>query len=147
MKTTVRDLMTAISNPGGLNKLASSSLPVKVAYKLSRLVDIAQSTGREIEEKRIEMIKTLGEYVKDAEGNDTQRLQVKAENEAEFTAAFDEILNAEKEIWYEPVTLDDIDAAKLSPNDILWMGPFIQAPEEVEDKKVVVMPKRQRVTM
>jgi hypothetical protein len=147
MKTTVRELVEALQaqGQGGLKRLSTQPLGIKMAYKINRLADSAMSAYNEYEKVRYSLIVKYGAPVKDADGNDTADLQVLPENTEAFTKELEEFVDTEKDIWYEPVTLQELEGVKLSAGDITFLKPFIIFPED--DNGVIEIPERKLITV
>jgi len=108
---------------GSLSKVLSQDLPVKQAYRLSKLAKAVQAEMKELNELRERLIKKYGE--RDEQGN----LAVKSRLE-EFQAEFTPILDEEVELSFIPLDLNDIDGLKISPLDIANLEMFIDEKSE-----------------
>lgn len=91
-----------------LQGLLDVKLPIKVAYRLNKLTNKLASEMKFYEEKRLELIKELGEKVKDKDGKETEQIQVLKENEPEFYEELKKVLELEIEIDYEPISLTEL---------------------------------------
>ena len=131
MKTTIKvlldSIMTADGNmlQGGLNRLASQPLPPKVSYRLGRLANEARSEAREFNLFKKGLFEKYGEFIKDNDGNDTEEMKIRAEHTEVCTKELEDYLSQEKEIWYEPINLSDLEGCRLTGNDMIVLEPFI----------------------
>ena len=135
MKTTAKDLVTAVNGPGGLNKLANLNMPVKYAYKFGRLLDSARSAGKATNKERERLFTEFGVDVLDAENKPTGEKQIPPANMDVFTEKMNAYLeNTVLEIWYEPVKLSELEEinVSLSPADMIALGPFIDTEDGSE---------------
>lgn len=127
MQTNVRALVTAINTAGGLNKLAKQDMPVRLAYKFGRLLDSARSAGKGANKERDRLFGEMGLEV-------TER-DVPAGLLPTFTQNMDDYLDGTMcDIWFEPVKLSELEAVgvRLSPNDLVALGPFIDTEDGSE---------------
>lgn len=115
---------------GSLSKVLSQDLPVKQAYRLSKLAKAVQAEIKELNEHRERLIKKYGE--RDEKGN----LAVKSRVD-EFQNEFTPILDEEVELSFIPLDMNDVDGLKVSPLDIANLEPFIDEKSEslLEDAK------------
>ncbi len=118
-----------------LQKILSQDMPVKQAYRMSKLAKSADTEMKEIETQRLVLVKKYGE--KDEKGNINVR-----EKMQEFMDEFNELLNEEIEISFIPLNLMDIgmQEVKLSPIDIANLEIFLdeKSANLLEDENVVV---------
>jgi hypothetical protein len=142
MKTTLKAILNTVLAPdgqavlqGGLNRLAMQPMNPKLSYRIGRLAEYARKTAEEFAKYRTELFKTYGEFVKDAEGNDTNDMVFKPENTETVTKLVDEYFAQEKDIWFEPMKLSELGNVMLSGNDMIVLAPFLiddvnEQPEE-----------------
>lgn len=116
-----------------LSKILSQDMPVKQAYRMSKLAKSANVEMKEMEEQRLILVRKYGE--KDEKGN----LNVREKME-EFVGEFNELLNEEIEISFIPIDLNDIKDIKLSPMDIANLEIFLdeKSVNLIEDENVVI---------
>jgi len=129
VKVTVRDLITSIdSNPPGrligLSRLVTVDLPVRMAYRLGRLLDSAESALKQFQLDRKPLFEKFGEDVNGPDGVKAGR-QIPAANQDTFNAEQDKLLDVEVDIWFEPVTLAELGNINLTAQDMTVLGPFI----------------------
>lgn len=136
MQTNVKDLVTAISGPGGLNKLGNADLPVKMAYRIGRLLDSARSAGKALQKERERLFDEMGVFVKDPDGNDTTERTIPEEKHKEFSETLEDFMaGTMMDIWYEPVKLSELEACnvRLSAADMIAIAPFIDTEDGSEE--------------
>jgi len=104
-------------------------LPLKVAYRFSRLLDSADSAMKQFTHDRKPLFEKYGEDVKNPEGIQTGRA-IPPENQDEFNVAQDALLNVEVDIWFEPVPLADMGDIRLTAQDMTALKPFIVGGDE-----------------
>jgi predicted ThiF/HesA family dinucleotide-utilizing enzyme len=82
-----------------LIKLAEEKLPIKVAYRLARIIKGLEKEIGLVEEQRVDLIKKYG--VED----DNKNWKVPDENIAAFQTEYAELLKEEVELLAEPIKL------------------------------------------
>jgi len=99
-----------------IKKLIEQKMPIKMAYKLSKMAKALNSEYEEIEKQRTSLIQKLGEQT-----GDTGQFQVKEENAQAFIKEFGEFLNGEAvNLDFEKVSLKDLpDDIKMSPQELI----------------------------
>jgi len=107
----------------GLGKLMNSDLPVKMSYTLSKGLKGVRDELKQVEEKRVELIKKYG--VTDGEGNIS--IEQGSETETIFKKEYTELLETEVELWFTPIKLSEIPSSiSISPVEIEFLaGTFI----------------------
>jgi len=108
-------LSTIINEQANLAKLLELKLPVKVAYRLNKLNNKFNSEVKFFNDKRNELINELGEKKLDAEGKETEQIEVKKENLAEFYKKLNEIVEVETEVNYEPISISELGDIVIEP--------------------------------
>lgn len=94
-------------------QLLDKDLPIKVAWKLTKLVKFFDKELAEIEEFRIGLVRKLGEADKDG------ALQVPDDKMGEFINSFNELLMTETEIDFDPVDITSLGELQVSTKDLL----------------------------
>lgn len=84
-----------------LVKLIGADLPIKISYQLSKLFDGIKMELTKAEDLRSGLVKKYGKATEDGSGN----MQVTEENMAAFIADYNELMNVEIELNYEPVSV------------------------------------------
>lgn len=103
----IRELKDPIAN------FLDLTVPVKVAWKLNKLVKALDKELSDIEEARISLVQKYGET--DAEGN----IQVTPEAMIAFTTEFNELLSEEVEIDFEPIDIEALGDIELTTKQLL----------------------------
>lgn len=120
MKITIKDVVDTRITVGELLK---QKLPIKIAYRISKLANKLASEYKFYEEKRLELVKEYGEKVKDDEGNETDNIQVTKKNETKFYEELNKIVDLEVEIDYDPISIEELGNIQIEPkllNPILF---------------------------
>ncbi len=116
MKIKLSQIVNSVES---LKALLEVKLPVKVSYKLSRLVNKLNGPLEEYNKKRNDLIKEYGE-----EDPETKNWSVKdAEKLKLFVDKITELLSVEEEIeWFEPISISDLGSAEIAPKDLIeWI--------------------------
>ena len=108
-------LITIINEQANLAKLMELKLPVKVAYRLNKLANKFDTEIKFYNDKRNELVKELGEKKLDEEGNETDQIEVKKENLAEFYKKINEMVEIETEVNYEPISISELGDIVIEP--------------------------------
>jgi hypothetical protein len=109
---------------GSLSKVLSQDLPIKQAYRMSKMAKAINSELKEFNEMREKLIRKYGE--RDEQGN----ISVK-EKANEFNEEFQPLLEEEIELSLIPIDLNEIQNVKLSPIDIANLEPFLDEKSEM----------------
>lgn len=82
--------------------LLDQNVPIKIAWKFTKLVKVLDKELNEIEEFRINLIKKLGVQKEDG------TMAVPDDKMAQFATEFNELLETELEIDWEPIEIDSL---------------------------------------
>ncbi|MEI6532483.1 MAG: hypothetical protein WCO06_01445 [Candidatus Roizmanbacteria bacterium] len=108
-------LSQVVNSSEDIKKLLEVKLPVKVSYRLSRLVSKLQPYLTIYEAKRNELVKEFGE-APDKEGN----VKVKdPEKLKQFMAKFSELLSEDIDIDFEKIKIDTLGDMSIEPKLLL----------------------------
>ncbi len=99
-----------------LGRLTNEQLPLKLAFRLNKLVRNMDTNLTEIEEARVGLVKKLG--VENAEGG----IEIPKDKIPQFQNEFVELMNEEVEIDFTPFNIDDFANAKVTTQDMLKMS-------------------------
>ena len=111
MKLTLGDIRV-MKDP--MIKLLDDTLPIKVAWKLTKLVKVFDKELAEIEEFRISLIKKLG--VQDDEGS----IKVPEDKMSDFIDEFNELLLTEIDVDFEPIDIEQLgESLSISTKDLI----------------------------
>lgn len=96
-----------------LGSLLDKEIPIKVAWKLNKLVKSFDKELGEIEEFRINLIKKLG--VEGEDGN----VQVQEDKMADFVTEFNQLLTQTVEIEFDGLDIEAFGEVNLSARDAM----------------------------
>ena len=100
-----------------LGRLTNEPLPLKIAFKLNKLVRNMDVNLTVIEEERVKLVKKLG-----VENKETNAVEIPKDKIPQFQEEFVELMNEEVEIDFEPFKIDDFANAKVTTQDMLKMS-------------------------
>jgi hypothetical protein len=120
-----------------INKLMETNLPVKTAYRLSKLLKDVSSELQTLEENRVRLVR---KYADVKEDTPEQEVKVPKDKVEPFQNEFNELLQTEVEIKFDPVSISDLEEVRLTPIDILRLENIISFEEDkiVEAAPVLV---------
>lgn len=99
MKIKLEEIIASTEN---LKALQEVKLPIKVSYRLMRLVNKLQPILNDYDAKRLSFIKELGT------NNEDGSISVKEDKLPEFQDKLKELLSIEEEIDFIPFNIDEI---------------------------------------
>ena len=110
---------------GSLSKLNNKELPVKIAYGLGKLLKKVSEELVSIEEHRVKLVKkySTGE---DSEGN----FEVPKDKEEDFKREFSELLMAEVDFNFDPISISELGDITLTPIDMIRLDKLLKEDEE-----------------
>lgn len=120
MKITLAELQSINRS---LPAITQQPLPVKLSYRLSKLISFCTKEMEIVEKARADLVKKYSEE-DDTEKNVTVR--VKPENEQKFRDEFSELLSEEIELDFDPINLDDLGNVKITPIDLFRLSKIIK---------------------
>lgn len=100
-------------------KISNMQLPVKTAYRLSKLLKKIHAEYKAIEERRMSLFKKFGTE------NPDKSYTVPKEKSDEFHKEMDTLLEGPSDIQFQPVTIGMFEGTNLTASDIINLGPFI----------------------
>lgn len=103
-----------------LSRLTNETLPMKIAFKLNKLVRLFDENLQVIEEERVKLVKSLGEV------NDEGSVHVPKEKMEEFQKQYVELMVEEVEVPFEKFNLDDFSNAKITTQDMLKLDKIFE---------------------
>ncbi len=112
MKITLKKLQRA---QPAMQKLMNADLPIKSAFKLSRIAKVINDVFQDLEQQRTKLVQKLG-------APSSQGFAVKPENIQVFTEEFETLLGEEVEINIAPLSEDELllfEEVKLSAMDLV----------------------------
>ena len=106
----------------GLMVLVNQELPIKLSYKLSKILKKIDMEVQEIENTRVELVKKYGTS-DEASGN----IKVEeGENQEKFMSEYADLLNVETDINIDPISIDELpDSIKITPQQLAYIDKFI----------------------
>jgi len=125
MKITFRQIVDVLPS---LNKVISSSLPAKTAYRFAKLAKVVKEETSLYDEHRLNVFKKFGNETKNEKGEIS--IVVPEENMAAFTKELGDLNDSafaqEFEISFEPVSVDDLGNLQLSALDMVALDKFLK---------------------
>lgn len=115
-----------IENTESIANLLKLELPIKTAYKLAKLSNVIQSELRDFEQLRNNLIKKYGKQ----SGDEIKIDQSDKEAYEKFSSEINELLEAEIEINYSPIDINELGSIKLSAYDTGKLLPFFKPSAE-----------------
>ena len=107
----------------GLTAITQAQLPIRVSYRLSKLLNFCNQEMANVEKVREEMIKTMGEENPDKPGE----IVIGPENADKFREEFAQLLQEEVDIDFTPVRLADLgDDLKIAPVELASLSRIIE---------------------
>jgi len=99
-----------------LKTLIEVKLPVKISYRLKRLVNKLAPILTTYNEKRNELVKEFGEVQED------KNIKVTEEKLKPFLEKLNEVLEVEEEIDFELINIEDLGDVVIAPKDLVeWI--------------------------
>lgn len=100
MKVKLSQIVNSIEQFKSLQQI---KLPIKIAYKIARLVNKLQPEIDTFDKKRNELIMELGTK------NEDETTSVKPDKLKEFTEKYNELLDIDVEIdWFTPIKIEEL---------------------------------------
>lgn len=119
MKITLAE---AKSLETSLAKIFDKDVNIKVAYRLGKLLKKLSEEMKTLEESRVKLVQKHGE-----ENEETKQFSVPPTKTQEFYKEFNELMQCEIEIDFDPIPLELFGDIKLSASDVLRLdGKVIQ---------------------
>jgi hypothetical protein len=132
MKVTLKNFVVQHPQVGlilapALARLAEQRFPIKLSYKLTRIVDAAQ---RELKRARELHEKLVKQYGKSSDGQTWTVSPAKLEP---FNKEYDELMALDVEIWGDLIQLDDLGEVDISASDLIALSWLIKGEEETAE--------------
>ena len=106
-----------------LTKLTDKELPVRISYRLLKLLKGCSSEMETLEKARIKLVEKYKDDPK--EGDKEGDIKVSDKNKEKFQEEFTTLLNEEVEIDFVPISIEDLGDISLSANDLLPLQKII----------------------
>jgi len=100
-------------------KLLDQELPIKVAWSLTKLVKVFDKELSEIEDFRVSLIKKMGE------SDENGSIKVPEEKMNEFIEKFNELLQTEIEVEFEPIDIDKLGDIKIDTQSLIALDKIL----------------------
>lgn len=97
---------------GSLRTFLSKELPVRTAYRFSKLTKQLEKELGELEENRRNLVKTHGDEI------DGGRFQVTEDNKDVFAKQYQELLDYEIDVNFQPVSVNELGEIHMSSIDL-----------------------------
>jgi len=97
-----------------LGRLTEQQLPLKLAFKLNKLVRLMDENLAVIEEERIKLVKKLGVL-----NEKTENIEIPKESMTQFQKEFVELMNETVELEFKAFKIDDFENAEITTQDML----------------------------
>ncbi len=105
----------------GLMVLVNQSLPIKLSYKLGKILRQVDNEVQEIENSRIELVKKYG-----TPDDETKTIKVLDKDQEKFMEEYGDLLNVEVELDIIPIHIDELpDDIKITPQQLIYLDRFI----------------------
>jgi len=125
MKIKLSQLINSVES---LKILQETKLPIKISYRINRLINKLEPELKLFYQKRDDLIKELGE--KETE-NGQEVFKVKEDNMQAFLDKQTELVSEEIEIdWFTPIPLDSLGEISIEPKHIALLS-WIFADENI----------------
>ncbi len=107
----------------GLSTITQMSLPIRVSYRLAKLLNSCNEELAIVEKAREGLVKKLGSEVPDKPGE----LQVSPENEIKFREEFAQLLLEEVEIDFTPIKISEFgEDMKIAPAELASLSKVLE---------------------
>ena len=107
----------------GLSTITQMPLPIRVSYRLSKLLNFCNQEMGNIEKAREGLIRKMGIETPDRPGE----LQVIPENENKFREEFAQLLLEEVEMDFIPIKIGDLgEDLKISPAELASLSKILE---------------------
>lgn len=123
MNLTIKQAVESIA---ALRRLSEQTFPVKLSYKLGRVLTGIEREIVRFEKHRVQLIKKYGENVE----GEQWRIDPKSETFEAFSLEYEELLSIEFKTWGDPVSLDELGELSISPADLASLDWLILEPVE-----------------
>ena len=115
---------------GSLSKIFDKDLNIKVAYRLGTLLKRLSEEMKTLEENRVKLVKKYGE-----ENEETKQFSVPQEKTPDFYKEFNELMQIEIDIDFEPISLKEFGDISISASDVMRLDGKIIVNDEVVKNK------------
>ena len=114
-----------------LGKLVEQQLPIRVAYRLTRLITKLNEEYDALDQSRIKLLEEYGTPVDGVEG----QFQFSPENQVTFQDEFNALLSEDVELDWQPISIDDLGRqTNLSVKELSSIGFLFQELEDLYEE-------------
>ena len=103
-----------------MSRLTNEKLPLRVAFKLNKMIRVFDENLQVIEEERVKLVKALGEE------SDDGTMKVPKDNLEEFQKQYVELMMEEVEVDVIGFSIDDFGDAKVTTQDMLKLDAIFE---------------------
>ena len=121
IKTTIEKI---INSQEAVNKIADKPLPVKISYRLAKLIKSIESELEVFEGERKKLLERYGTI-----NEEKQCYNIPNDKTEKFNAEFSQLVGTETELSAEKIDLSNEDI-KLTAKEFIALEPFIKFEEE-----------------
>ncbi len=103
-----------------LNRVVDQQLPIRLAFRFTRLIRELNKEFQSLEKLRDELVKKYGEKVEDQEGS----FRVSEDNREAFMTDFQDLLQEKVEVAWDLISIEDpgVDSLQLSVRELNVLG-------------------------
>lgn len=125
IELTVNDL---INSTEAIQKLLNLNLKAKTAYQVMRLAKAIEEEYNLFNQSRMDLIEKYGEKNPDNSlmTDEKNNYIIKKEQIQIFSEEYEEVLNAPIVLNVEPISIDDLQDATLTANDMIELEKFLK---------------------
>jgi hypothetical protein len=127
MKLTLAEIKSLETS---ISKIFNKDINIKLAYKLSTLIKTLSEELRKLEEGRVKLVKKYGKT-----DEKTGQISVNTEETQSFYKEFNELMQMEIEVDFEPIPLNAFGDIEISASDVLSLDGKILTGEDSEKEK------------
>ncbi len=114
-----------------LGKLVEQQLPIRVAYRLTRLITKLNEEYDALDSSRIKLLEEYGTPVDGVEG----QFQFTPENQVTFQDEFNNLLSEDVDLDWQPISIDDLGRqTNLSVKELSSIGFLFQELEDLYEE-------------
>lgn len=106
-------LKQLVDNVGALKDLSQTKLPIKISFRVSKLISQVQNELEIYEKQRVEIVKKLGEE------NPDGSWQVKVENMPEYNKEVETLGDVDVTIDFEKIKIDELGQIIIEPKNLV----------------------------
>ncbi len=107
-----------------LPKLTNKELPIRISYRLLKLLKSCSEEMETLEKSRIKLIKKYASEKKD--DKEKKDMSVSDKNKEKFQEEFTTLLEEEVEIDFKPIAIKDLGEITLTTNDLISLQKIIK---------------------